>query len=58
MASRADSRASRMSRPSTQLRLEIDEFEMVLKEKMKTSYYEVKKRFKDNDPEQRGNVSR
>ncbi|KAK3772027.1 hypothetical protein RRG08_008265 [Elysia crispata] len=53
--SRASSRASRAS---GQARLEIDELEAVLKEKLKTSYYDVRKKFKDNDPEGRGNVSR
>ncbi|XP_048248284.1 EF-hand calcium-binding domain-containing protein 6-like isoform X1 [Haliotis rufescens] len=53
------SRAStRLSRPGTQARLEIDELESLLKEKLKTNYYEVRKRFKDNDPEGKGNVSR
>ncbi|KAJ8318169.1 hypothetical protein KUTeg_003260 [Tegillarca granosa] len=32
--------------------------EMLLKLKVKNSYYEVRKRFKDNDPEAKGNVSR
>ncbi|XP_041364639.1 EF-hand calcium-binding domain-containing protein 6-like [Gigantopelta aegis] len=50
--------SSRLSRPSTQARIEIDEIEALLKEKVKTSFYEVRKRFKDNDPEGRGNVSR
>ena len=49
---------SRLSTASAQQRLEIDELEALLKEKIKTGYYEIKKRFKDNDPEQRGNVSR
>ncbi|RUS88431.1 hypothetical protein EGW08_003827 [Elysia chlorotica] len=55
IASRASSRASRAS---GQARLEIDELEAVLKEKLKTSYYDIRKKFKDNDPEGRGNVSR
>ncbi|KAL8618778.1 hypothetical protein ACOMHN_000206 [Nucella lapillus] len=51
------SRAStRMSRASTQSRLEIDELEALLRDKVKNNYYEVRKRFKDNDPEGRGNV--
>ena len=49
---------SRLSTASAQQRLEIDELEALLKEKLKSGYYEVKKRFKDNDPEQKGNVSR
>lgn len=62
MASRADGMASRasarLSRPGTQARLEIDELEMLLKQKAKGSYHEMKKRFCDNDPEGKGNVSR
>ncbi|XP_059167514.1 EF-hand calcium-binding domain-containing protein 6-like [Physella acuta] len=50
--------SSRMSRASGQARLEIDELEACLKDKMKTGYYEVRKKFKDNDPEGRGNVTR
>ena len=34
------------------------QLEMLLREKMKTAYTELKKRFRDNDPEQKGNVSR
>lgn len=30
----------------------------MLKQRIKGSYYEIKKKFKDNDPEQKGNVSR
>ncbi|KAL8601492.1 hypothetical protein ACOMHN_000434 [Nucella lapillus] len=63
MADRADSvppsRAStRLSRASTQSRLEIDELEALLRDKVKNNYYEVRKRFKDNDPEGKGNVPR
>ncbi|XP_076452836.1 EF-hand calcium-binding domain-containing protein 6-like isoform X2 [Babylonia areolata] len=53
------SRAStRLSRASTQARLEIDELEALLRDKVKNNYYEVRKRFKDNDPEGRGNVAK
>ncbi|KAK0049048.1 EF-hand calcium-binding domain-containing protein 6 [Biomphalaria pfeifferi] len=53
------SRASTsMSRASGQARLEIDELEASLRERLKNRYYDVKKKFKDNDPEGRGNVSR
>ncbi|KAH9502531.1 hypothetical protein Btru_068907 [Bulinus truncatus] len=55
VASRA---SSRMSQASGQARIEIDELEASLREKLKTRYYDVKKKFKDNDPEGRGNVSR
>lgn len=62
MNDRADlppSRAStRMSGASTQARIEIDELEALLREKLRSNYYEVRKRFKDNDPEGRGNVAR
>ncbi|CAL1548413.1 unnamed protein product [Lymnaea stagnalis] len=54
-ASRA---SSRMSRASGQNRLEVDELEASLKEKLKNSFSDVRKKFKDNDPEGRGNVSR
>lgn len=50
--------SSRLSQVSTQARLEIDEIETMLKQRIKGSYYEIKKKFKDNDPEQKGNVSR
>jgi len=53
--SRASSRASHAS---TAARIEVDEIEAHLKERLKTSYYDVRKKFKDNDPEGRGNVSR
>ncbi|XP_050394782.1 EF-hand calcium-binding domain-containing protein 6 [Patella vulgata] len=49
---------TRMSASSTQARLEIDELETLLKDKVRNNYREVKKRFKDNDPEGKGNVSR
>ncbi|CAH1794326.1 unnamed protein product [Owenia fusiformis] len=55
VASRA---ASRMSTASAQARLEIDELESVLKDKANHHYFELRKRFKDNDPEGKGNCSR
>ncbi|XP_033124539.1 EF-hand calcium-binding domain-containing protein 6-like [Anneissia japonica] len=61
IASRGESRgsvASCMSRPGTKLRLEVDELEMILREKLKKNYYEIKKLFISNDPEGRGNLSR
>ncbi|XP_072038422.1 EF-hand calcium-binding domain-containing protein 6-like [Amphiura filiformis] len=62
IASRAESRiniASRASsRPGTQVRLEVDEIELLLKEKMKKGYYEIRKLFISNDPDGRGTVSR
>ncbi|XP_038061355.1 EF-hand calcium-binding domain-containing protein 6-like [Patiria miniata] len=62
LASRADNRAvsvaSRMSRPETRVRLEVDEIEMILREKVKKSYFELRKLFVSNDPEGRGIVSR
>ncbi|ESO99600.1 hypothetical protein LOTGIDRAFT_238765 [Lottia gigantea] len=62
MADREDivppSRAGRMSAASTQARLEIDELESLLRGKVKNNYREIKKRFKDNDPELKGNVTR
>lgn len=54
-----DSRmSSRLSNASAQARLEIDELEASLKQKIKGSFFEIRKRFRDNDPEQKGNVSR
>ncbi|XP_064633647.1 EF-hand calcium-binding domain-containing protein 6-like isoform X2 [Lineus longissimus] len=50
--------SSRLSRASVQSRLEIDELEMLLRKKAKGAFYEIRKRFKDNDPEQKGNVTR
>ncbi|XP_061196187.1 EF-hand calcium-binding domain-containing protein 6-like isoform X2 [Saccostrea echinata] len=50
--------SSRLSQVSQQARLEIDEIETMLRQRIKGSYYEIKKKFKDNDPEQKGNVSR
>ncbi|XP_033644045.1 EF-hand calcium-binding domain-containing protein 6-like [Asterias rubens] len=62
IASRAENRAvsvaSRMSRPETRVRLECDEIEMILREKLKKSYFELRKLFISNDPEGRGIVSR
>ncbi|XP_056017223.1 EF-hand calcium-binding domain-containing protein 6-like isoform X8 [Ostrea edulis] len=64
MGSRMDNGAppsrmsSRLSQVSQHARLEIDEIEVLLRQRIKGSYYELKKKFKDNDPEQKGNVSR
>ncbi|KAI8521540.1 hypothetical protein Bbelb_012940 [Branchiostoma belcheri] len=67
MASRAESRVSVgsqgsvrsvLSRPSTRLRLEIDELEMLLREKMKAGFYTMRQAFKANDPEGKGIVSK
>ncbi|XP_077999318.1 EF-hand calcium-binding domain-containing protein 6-like [Glandiceps talaboti] len=62
LQSRAESRcsiASRASeRPDTRFRLEVDELEMILREKAKRGFYELRKLFVSNDPEGRGTVSR
>lgn len=64
IASRAESRgnlasrASNTSRPGTQVRLEVDEIEVLLREKMKKNYFEMRKLFIANDPDGRGVVSR
>ncbi|XP_063969621.1 EF-hand calcium-binding domain-containing protein 6-like [Lytechinus pictus] len=62
LESRAEGRdqlTSRQSnRPGTQSRIEVDEIEMKLREKVKKNYYELKKLFISNDPEGRGIVSR
>lgn len=55
LASRA---AARLSRSSVDGRVDLDEIEMLLKEKCRNSYPEMQKRFRDNDPQGRGNVSR
>ena len=34
------------------------QLEALLRDKVKNNYYEVRKRFKDNDPDGRGNVSK
>ncbi|KAL3877258.1 hypothetical protein ACJMK2_034991 [Sinanodonta woodiana] len=61
LSSRADNPSrneSRLSRASTQARLEIDELEMLLRQRVRGSFYEVRKKFRDNDPEGKGNVTR
>ncbi|KAJ8023054.1 EF-hand calcium-binding domain-containing protein 6 [Holothuria leucospilota] len=62
LASRAESRISMVSRsqsrPSTQSRLEVDELEMMMRERIRKNYFELRKLFLANDPEGRGNVSR
>lgn len=50
--------SSRLSNASAQLRLEIDEIEMLLRQKMRGNFFEVRKHFQNNDPEGKGNVSR
>lgn len=57
--STASSRSSLVSRPGTQLRLEVDELEYVLREKMRSGgYFSLRQLFKNNDPEGKGQVSR
>jgi hypothetical protein len=34
------------------------QLEALVRDKLRSNYYEVRKRFKDNDPEGRGNVTR
>ncbi|XP_067932216.1 EF-hand calcium-binding domain-containing protein 6-like [Watersipora subatra] len=50
--------SSRLSQASTQSRLEIDELESIIKEKCRTHFHEVQKKFKDNDPQGQGNVNK
>lgn len=50
--------SSRLSQASTQSRLEIDELESIIKEKCRTHFTEVQKKFKDNDPQGQGNVNK
>ncbi|XP_067838234.1 EF-hand calcium-binding domain-containing protein 6 [Heptranchias perlo] len=53
------SRISNTSRPGTQLRIEIDELEHQLREKVISSgYFTVRQLFKANDPEGRGQLNR
>nr|WQY91287.1 ddN-expressed EFCAB family member [Ciona robusta] len=63
--SRAESRGSNvskmtsLSRPGTQTRIEIDELEMLLRDKIKTGgFFSVRQAFKNNDPEGKGNVTK
>lgn len=50
--------SSRLSQASTQSRLEIDELESMIKEKCRTHFHEIQKKFKDNDPQGQGNVNK
>ena len=50
--------SSRLSQASTQSRLEIDELESMIKEKCRTHFHEVQKKFKDNDAQGQGNVNK
>lgn len=50
--------SSRLSTASAQARLEIDELEMLLRQRMRGNFYEIRKQFQNNDPEGKGNVSR
>ncbi|XP_063776809.1 EF-hand calcium-binding domain-containing protein 6-like isoform X3 [Pseudophryne corroboree] len=57
--SSASSRSSRVSRPGTQLRIEIDELEHVLREKLRSGgYFSLRQLFKNNDPDSKGQVNR
>ncbi|KAM8938835.1 EF-hand calcium-binding domain-containing protein 6-like [Pelodytes ibericus] len=57
--STACSRSSSVSRPGTQLRIEVDELEHVFREKVRLGgYYSLRQLFKNNDPEGRGQVNR
>ncbi|XP_069833839.1 EF-hand calcium-binding domain-containing protein 6-like [Dendropsophus ebraccatus] len=57
--STATSRSSFVSRPGTELRLEVDELEHTLREKLKSGgYFSLRQLFKNNDPEGKGQVNR
>ncbi|XP_075466386.1 EF-hand calcium-binding domain-containing protein 6-like [Ascaphus truei] len=59
IASAASSRSSSMSRPGTQLRIEVDELEHIFREKVKSGgYFSLRQLFKNNDPEGKGQVNR
>nr|XP_014431685.2 EF-hand calcium-binding domain-containing protein 6-like [Pelodiscus sinensis] len=58
-ASFINRRISLLSQPGTQLRIEADELEHILHEKMRSGgYFTVRQLFKNNDPEGKGQVSR
>ncbi|XP_034627963.1 EF-hand calcium-binding domain-containing protein 6-like isoform X4 [Trachemys scripta elegans] len=58
-ASFASSRTSLLSQPGTQLRIEADELEHILREKMRSGgYFTMRQLFKNNDPEGKGQVNR
>ncbi|XP_053314267.1 EF-hand calcium-binding domain-containing protein 6-like [Spea bombifrons] len=57
--SAASSRSSSVSKPGTLSRIEVDELEHVLREKVKSGgYYSLRQLFKNNDPEGKGQVNR
>lgn len=62
MASRAESRLSRLNSAASSLqgpdRASVDEIETLLREKMKTGYYDIRGAFKNCDPESKGIVNR
>ncbi|CAH3031296.1 unnamed protein product [Pocillopora meandrina] len=62
MASRAESRLSRLNSAASSLqgpdRASVDEIEALLREKMKTGYYDIRGAFKNCDPEGKGIVNR
>ncbi|XP_053556230.1 EF-hand calcium-binding domain-containing protein 6-like [Bombina bombina] len=57
-ASAVSSRSSAISRPGTQLRIEVDELEHILREKLRSGgYFSLRQLFKNNDPEGKGQVN-
>ncbi|KAM4810047.1 EF-hand calcium-binding domain-containing protein 6-like [Rhinophrynus dorsalis] len=57
--SAASSKSSSVSRPGTQLRIEVDELEYIFREKVRSGgYYSLRQLFKNNDPEGKAQVSR
>ncbi|XP_069600420.1 EF-hand calcium-binding domain-containing protein 6-like [Ranitomeya imitator] len=57
--STATSTSTFVSRPGTQLRLEVDELEHMLQEKLRSGgHFSLKQLFKNNDPEGKGQVNR
>ncbi|XP_074922847.1 uncharacterized protein LOC142046914 [Chelonoidis abingdonii] len=55
----ASSKTSLLSQPGTQLRIEADELEHILWEKMRSGgYFTMRQLFKNNDPESKGQVNR
>ncbi|XP_069487607.1 EF-hand calcium-binding domain-containing protein 6-like [Ambystoma mexicanum] len=57
--SAASSRASTVSRPGTQVRIEVDELEYIFREKMRSGgYFALRQLFKNNDPEGKAQANR
>ena len=58
LASRAESRQSRLNTAASYEKPIVDELEAIIREKLRTGYYIVKQAFKQHDPEGRGIITR